>query len=185
MAYGVRWHRFNVDNLETMVATGILDEGAKIELIDGEIFDMGPHGDAHVLCTMRLNRLCSACVGEDLWVGVHGPLLVHQESMFRPDLTIHRSPPRFELATPSHENVLLVMEIADLSLDFDKNKKLPYYGKWQVPESWLFDLSRRRIERHTEPSLEGYTRIEAVQGYGSLTSTTVPGLTISVQAAMG
>jgi Uma2 family endonuclease len=184
MAYGARRHRFNVDNLEMMVATGILDEGAKIELIDGEIFDMGPHGDAHVLCTMRLNRLCSACIGDDLWVGVHGPLLIHEETQFRPDLTIHRSGSS-ELAMPTRENTLLVMEIADLSLDFDQNKKLPYYGKWQIPESWLFDLNRRRIERHTQPNLDGYTRMEAVQGYGELTSTTVPGLTISVKAAMG
>jgi hypothetical protein len=74
MAYGVKRHRFNVDNLETMVATGILDEGAKIELIDGEIFDMGPHGDAHVSCTMRLNRLCSAFTVDELWLGVHNTL---------------------------------------------------------------------------------------------------------------
>jgi Uma2 family endonuclease len=84
-----------------------------------------------------------------------------------------------------HNETLFVIEIADLSLDFDQNKKLPYYGKWQIPEAWLFDLNRRRIERHTDPNLEGYTRIEAVQGHGSLDSTTVPGLTVSVKATMG
>jgi Uma2 family endonuclease len=134
---------------------------------------------------MRLNRLCHAAISDDLWVSVHGPLLIHNETQFRPDLTIHRSAPRFELAMPARENTLLLMEIADLSLDFDLNKKLPYYGKWQIPEEWLFDLKRRRIERHTAPKLEGYTRVEAVQGHGELTSTTLPGLTISVKATMG
>ena len=77
------------------------------------------------------------------------------------------------------------MEIADLSLDYDRDKKLPLHGKWQIPESWLFDVARRRIERHTEPNLEGYTRVEIAQGNGSLNSTVVPGLTISVKEAMG
>jgi Uma2 family endonuclease len=185
MAYGARRHRFNVEQYEAMIATGILTENDRVELLEGEIFDMGPHGDAHVLCAMRLIRLCSACVGEDLWVSVNDPLLIYEESKPRPDLIIHRSAPEFELAVPSHENALVVMEIADLSLEYDRDKKLPLYGKWQIPESWLFDVARRRIERHTEPGLDGYTRVEIVQGYGSLTSTAVPGLAISVVATMG
>lgn len=185
MAYGARRHRFNVEQYEAMAATGILTEDDRVELIEGEIFDMGPHGDAHVLCTMRLIRLCSPCVGNDLWLSVHDPLLVYEQSKPCPDLTIHRSAPDLELALPSRENTLLVMEVADLSLDYDRDKKLPLYGKWQIPEAWLFDVARRRIERHTEPNLEGYTRVEIVQGYGSLISTVLAGLTISVEAAMG
>ena len=179
MTYGARRYRFNVEQYEAMIATGILTENDRVELLDGEIFDMGPHGDAHVSCTMRLIRLCGACLGDDLWLSVHDPLLVNEESQLRPDLIIHRSPPQFDLALPSRENTLVVMEIADLSLKYDRDKKLPSYGKWQIPESWLFDVARRRIERHTEPNLEGYTHAEAVQSAGSLTSTVVPGLVIS------
>ena len=126
-----------------------------------------------------------ACVGGGLWLSVHDPLLIYEQSKPCPDLTIHRSAPDLELALPSRANTLLVMEVADLSLDYDRDKKLPLYGKWQIPEAWLFDVARRRIERHTEPNLAGYTRVEIAQGHGSLTSMVLPGLAISVEAAMG
>jgi Uma2 family endonuclease len=80
--------------------------------------------------------------------------------------------------------VLMVIEVADTSRDYDRNAKFPRYGAAGIPEAWLFDLVGERIERHTEPGPHGYRQI-ALAGRGeTLTSTVLPGLTFAADALL-
>jgi Uma2 family endonuclease len=78
-----------------------------------------------------------------------------------------------------------VIEVADTSLAYDRNVKLPLYAAASIPESWLYDVGAAAIERHSQPRNRRY-RLVALAGRGeSLTSTVLPAVTLSVDDILG
>jgi Uma2 family endonuclease len=86
---------------------------------------------------------------------------------------------------PIPEDVLLLIEVADTSLAYDRNVKLPLYARFRIPEVWLVDLNGGIIERHTEPSEAGYRLLRRAGRGESLESAVLPVLVIPVDAALG
>lgn len=147
---------FTVSEYEQMIRAGVLAEDARLELIEGELITMSPIGAAHAGFVKRLNRLLSARVGTQAIVAVQDPIrLEHSEP--QPDLALLR--PRqddYINSLPEAGDVLLIIEVADTSVEYDRSVKLPLYARAGVPEAWLLDLNRRVIEVHRQPSEAGY-----------------------------
>jgi Uma2 family endonuclease len=170
-------YRFTVDEYEQMVSTGLFDEDAKIELIDGAIVEMAPIGDDHV---SGLNLLV-----DDLYEQVRGQAIVSVQNPIRippygepqPDIAlIRRAAAR--RGVPRIEDIILVMEIADSTIDTDRKVKLPLYAAAGIPEAWLADMKARVIERHTDPIDGNYRQVASARRGQSLASTVLPNLTI-------
>jgi Uma2 family endonuclease len=173
-------HLFTVEDFERMGEVGIFTEDDRVELIEGEIVAMAAKNDPHVLCLVRCIRLVTAQLTDDLWLAVQDPVRLSSRSKPEPDFLVYRMVAAMPGTAPTAANTLLVAEVADSSLVTDRSKKLPLYARAGIPETWLFDLVNKRIERHTDPSPAGY-RLMAVANRGeSLTSTMLPGLTIAV-----
>lgn len=118
-----RW-RFTVDDVLRMVAAGILDEDDRVELIEGGLIAMAPIGAGHTWTVAALNRLLSAALGSSVFVHVQNPLQLSDKSAPQPDLTVVR--PRrdgYRERLPQGENALLVIEVADTSLEYDRDVK--------------------------------------------------------------
>lgn len=145
----VLW-RFTVDDYHHMVEAGILCEDDRVELINGEIVEMSPIGGDHVGCVNNLTRLLTNALGPYAMVSIQNPIRLGEYHEPEPDVTvIRRRPYAGKLPTP--EDVLLVMEVANTSVGFDRGTKLPLYAAAGISEAWLVDIPGEAIERHTNP----------------------------------
>lgn len=149
--------RLGVDTYHQMISTGLFDEDDRLELIEGELRAMTPINPDHAGKNKRLNRLLSQRVGDAALVAVQDPLTLAPHSEPEPDLMLLR--PRddfYEGANPTPADTLLVIEICNSSLRYDREVKVPLYAAQGVPEVWLVDLQHRRLELYRDASADGY-----------------------------
>jgi Uma2 family endonuclease len=176
--------RFTADEYQRMGEVGILHEDDRIELIRGEIVELAAIGFRHVYCVTDLDGIARDAVGNDAFVLVQNPFRLADDSEPQPDLLIvRRSLDRSALPTPA--DVLIVMEVSDSSLTYDRRVKLSLYGAANIPEAWIFDLNGYRIERHTEPYGGGYRTLVVASRGEKIASLAVPALTIDVDGLFG
>jgi len=175
-------YRFTVADYERMATVGILMEDDRVELVAGEITTMSPVGNRHVQSVNRLGHLLYAVTGDDLTVSIQNPIRLDMRDEPQPDLAVVRGAGS---GIADAAAVLIVIEVADSSRDYDRATKLPRYAAAGIPEAWLVDLVNDVIERYTEPH-NGYYRVATFARSGDmLSSTMLPALTISADLALG
>jgi Uma2 family endonuclease len=177
--------RLDVGSYYKMAETGILAADDRVELIDGEIFDMVPIGSAHAGKTDRLNWLFARAAADGLaHVSVQRPLRLDAYNEPEPDVMLLK--PRqdhYQSRHPNAADVLLLVEVSDTSLTYDRGTKLPLYAKFGVLEVWIVDLRGAAIEVYREPAGDGYALKERLAS-GSLAPAFVPGVAIDVRALL-
>src|SRR5688572_19385843 len=136
-------HRFTIEEYEQMIAIGILTEDDPIELIRGEIVEMSPVGARHVACVRRTERACYRQLGDAVFICGQSPIRLPGDGEPEPDLALVRST-HVEDRVPAADDVLLVIEVADSSLEYDRGTKLPLYAEAGIPDAWLFNLIANR-----------------------------------------
>ena len=155
--------RFDVDDYHAMVRAGILMEGDRVELIEGEIVEMHTIGSRHVACVNRLTRLLVTALADRGLVSIQNPVRLDRYSEPEPDVVV-LWPRGDDYATglPDPPATLLIIEVADTSLAYDRTVKLPLYAKAGVPEVWIVDLEARAVEAHGQPCEDGYRHFERI-----------------------
>jgi Uma2 family endonuclease len=178
-------HRFDVDDYHRMAAAGILGPEDRVELIEGEIVDMAPIGSVHGGTVVGLTELVARAVAEGrVLVSVQGPLRLDARTELQPDLMLLRPrPDRYRDSHPTAADVLLLVEVADSSLAYDRGPKLALYARHGVPEVWVVDLAGRAVEVCSQPGPEGYAERRRVSE-GTATPTLVPELGVDVAALL-
>jgi Uma2 family endonuclease len=177
---------FTADEYERMIATGILTEDERVELIDGEIRAMSPIGSQHAACVARLTALLSEKLGRRVIIFTQNPIRLSDDTEPQPDIAVLRPRDDFYAgALPRGRDVLLVVEVADTSVGFDREVKLPRYASAGIAEAWLVDLNSDVIEQHTRPLNGRYASMTTWQRGDVLRATTIEGLSADVQAIIG
>lgn len=151
-------HKLDIDEYHRMAEAGIFGENHRIELIDGDLIDMAPIGQGHAAIVNGLNEaLVIACAGRAI-VSPQNPVRVNRSSEPQPDLAVLRRRADFYATgePPGPADVLLLVEVADSSLRFDRTVKLPLYARFGIAEFWIVDLKRRVVEVHRAPAGNGY-----------------------------
>ena len=111
-----------------MGEVGILDEDDRVELIQGEIVIMAPLGSRHAGCVKRLNRIFGSRLGQRALIAVQDPLELDKYSQPQPDLMLLRPrPDDYVNAHPKPEEVLLLIEVADTTIRYEQEVKVPLY----------------------------------------------------------
>lgn len=175
--------RFTVEEYHRMGEAGVLPEGERVELLDGEIVAMSPIGIRHMQGVNRLNKQAASQIGAGLIVSVQNPIGIANGVEVQPDLAILQD--RDYESMPTSADILLVIEVADSSRAYDRETKMPLYGAAGIAEAWLVDLIAGTIERYSEPRDGRYTRI-AIAGRGeTIASTVLPDLTPDVDTVLG
>ena len=177
--------KFTVEEYHLLARAGVLKEDDRVELLEGEIVEMSPIGSRHAACVDRLNRVFSR-LGERTIVRVQSPLRLGDLAEPQPDLALLR--PRsdfYATAHPGPEDVLLVVEVAETSSDYDRQIKIPLYARWGIPEAWLVDLDQDRVEVHRDPSPEGYRDVRAIPRCEALAPGAFPDLDRRAQDVLG
>lgn len=176
--------RFTVHDYHRMAETGILHEDDRVELIEGEIVEMAAIGTRHFVCVNTLNRLLMRTVGDEVVVSVQNPVRLSEHSEPQPDLAVIRGRDYRE-SLPTPEDVLLLIEVSDTTLVYDRSTKLSLYAQAGIPEVWIVDLTGETIELHTGPSEISYRHTERASRGETLTSAALPNVAISVDTALG
>ena len=179
--------RFTVDDYHTMVEAGVLTEDDRVELIDGEIVEMSPIGSRHVACVGGLDDILHERIPRgSAVINVQSPIRLGEYREPQPDLSVLLPrPDRYADELPVAEDVLLVIEVSDTTLRYDRGVKLPMYAQAGIPESWLVDLPGGRIERHSEPVGGEYRQVRVARRGERIGSTVLPSLTLDVDAVLG
>lgn len=143
-----------------MGRAGILTEDDRVELIDGELIDMAPIGSFHWSMVARLSTLLMRQAGDRAIVSAQSALSLPPDSEPQPDIAVLKARPDwYRDALPAARDVLLLVEVADTTLAYDRDIKLPLYARHGVPEVWLLDLQAERTEIHLDPGSHGYRKI--------------------------
>jgi Uma2 family endonuclease len=178
-----RPRRFTLDEYHRMGEVGILHEDDRVELIRGELIEMSAMNGAHVECVRALTLLLVQQVGKGVWVHVQLPIILPNDSEPEPDFSLVRAGyGRREV--PEAADVLLVIEVADSSLTYDRTTKLPLYAAAGIPEAWIFDITGDRVERYTDPGADGYREVATAGRGQELVSTVLPTVVLSIDAAL-
>jgi len=140
-----------------MGETGVLHPDARVELLDGRIIDMSPIGPFHGGVAKYLNATFTAAARGRWHTSVQDPLHLDEHSEPQPDLMLLKpAADYYRRQHPRPADVLLVVEIADTTLELDREEKLPAYGRAGVPEAWIVDLNNATIEVYRDPHFTGY-----------------------------
>ena len=182
MQHLTRW-RFTVHDYHRMGEAGILHEDDRVELIEGELVEMAAIGTRHFSCVNRLNRLLVVSVGDEAIVSVQNPVRLNEYTEPQPDLTVIR-PRDYRVSLPEPEDVLLLIEVSDTTLAYDRGIKLSLYARAGIEEVWIVNLPAETIERYTDPSGDGYQRTERAQRSKTIESVTLPELSFRVDEVL-
>ncbi len=174
-------HRFTVDDYEQMVEYGILNENDRVELIRGEIVTKMPIGDSHVACVNRLNRLFSRRVGDSAIVSIQNPIRL-PDSEPEPNLALLRSRKDFYASgKPRPDDVFLIIEVADTTLEYDREEKRSLYAEAGVPEYWIVNLIDDCLEVHRQPQPDGrFAEVNPLYAGQEIEIIAIPGVSVAV-----
>jgi Uma2 family endonuclease len=171
--------RFTVDEYYRMAEVGILTEDDRVELIDGEIVEMSPIGDRHIETVNRCNRaFAPAFAAGRLVTSVQNPVRLDDYNDPEPDVVLAHPGVR---GAPRPAAILLVIEVAETSLDHDRRAKLPRYARAGIREAWLFDLEADTLEVHRDPRPDGYRLTRLYRRGERVAPEALPDLELTVE----
>lgn len=178
-------HRLTIDAYYRMGQAGVFAPDARVELIEGEVVNMPPIGSAHAGTVNTLNWLLTSALGERTVVAVQNPVRLGDDSELEPDVAVLRPrPDRYRDSHPSPADVLLIVEIADTSLQFDRSTKIPLYARHGIPEAWLVDLVNRLVSIYREPKDGIYRNVQTTGTPGTVELSQLPGVTIDLSGLL-
>jgi len=181
-----RRHRLTVSDYYRMAEVGILAPDARVELIDGDIIDMVPPGSLHATTVDRLAGILIRAVGDQAWVRIQNPVRLSEISEPQPDLALLKNREEFYMRHhPTPADALLVIEVADTSLHYDRDTKVSLYAVHGIPEMWLVDLRGRRLIRHGAPLQRAYSQIDEPDLNAPLEVSALPGVAVDLKGLFG
>ena len=186
MAVEVSRRRFTADEYQAMGRAGILGEGDRVELIDGEVLAMSPIGPPHIGTLNRLTKLFLQRAGDTATVQVGGSVRLDDYSEPQPDLVLLKARADFYAsALPGPSDVLLVVEVSQSSLAYDRGLKADLYARRNVTEYWIVDLVHDAVIRHIDPIDGRYRHVAAVPHDTPLAPALLPSCVVTTRDMLG
>jgi Uma2 family endonuclease len=154
--------RFTIAEYHRLAELGFFSEDDRVELIKGEIVQMAAKGTPHSVCGTRLYRELFKLLAEKATLRGQEPIIISENSEPEPDMVIVQNRPDDYLAVhPNPSDILLLIEIADSSLKYDQEEKLPIYAEANISDYWIFNLVDYYLECYSEP----YQALQGKFGY--------------------
>jgi Uma2 family endonuclease len=168
--------RFSVREYQRMIDTGVLLEDEHLELLDGVIVPMSPTSPRHAAHVARLGELLRSVLGSQAQVREEKAVVLEPAAQPEPDLAVVR--PRGDFYASSHPmaaDVLLLIEVADTSLERDRGVKLAISAGAGIRVAWVLDLPGDRLWVASEPHAGGYGALAEYGRWDGATRLSVPG----------
>ena len=145
-----REHRFTAAEYHEMARLGILMPDEKVELIDGRIIKMAAIGTPHFNCVNRLTHLFVEQFGTQATASVQNAVHLSNHSEPEPDLALLHRRETYE-RLPRPDDIFLLVEVADTTLEDDRTTKMPLYARSGIRECWLVNLQDHVVEVYRKP----------------------------------
>ncbi|MTJ13412.1 Uma2 family endonuclease [Anabaena sp. UHCC 0187] len=174
-------HQFTVKQFHQMAESGILSENDRVELIRGEMIDMSPIGTRHAGCVLFLSNLLILLLGGRALINVQNPLELDETSEPQPDIALLKPRPDFyRNSHPQPEDIFLLIEVADTTVKYDREVKIPLYAEANIPEVWLVDVNQEVVEVYRNPLQGIYQDVEKLVKNQVLSILAFPDVCINV-----
>ena len=178
--------RFTVDDYHRMADVGLIGPDERTELLDGEVVYKMTINSRHAACVKRLARLLMGMLDVRAVIGVQDPVRLDDRSEPEPDISVLK--PRdddYQAAHPMPVDILLLIEVADTTLQLDRHVKVPLYAAAGIAEVWLVDLNAATVEVYRDPDAAGY-RLQQRFGRGDeLRPAAFPDIALAVDDVLG
>jgi Uma2 family endonuclease len=177
---------FTVQEYHLMGEAGILSEDDRVELIEGEIVQMAAIGTRHASSVKRLIAVFSDLERKRAIIGAQDPIQLTERTEPQPDVVLLQ--PRadyYATAHPVPSEVLLLVEVSDSTIDFDRDVKVPNYARSGIQEVWLWDLDANCLEVYRDPTANGYTSIQKIERGEMVSPLAFPDFEVSVDFILG
>ena len=173
--------KFTLEQYHKMIEFGILTEEDRVELIRGEIIEMWPIRTKNATCMDFLNQLLSSKLQDRVLITIQRPVELNHNSETQPDIVLLQ--PRDDLyvtAHPQPQDILLLIEVAELTVLYDRQEKIPLYAEANIAEVWLIDINEQIVEVYQQPTVIGYQHIEKFTLEQTLSIQAFPEINITV-----
>lgn len=179
-------YRFTVAEYERMGQVGIFSEDERVELVCGEVLKMPPIGERHAGSVDFLANMITKRLRRGVIVRVQNPIRLDEYSQPQPDITIlkHRDD-FYRHAHPKPEDILLVIEVSDTTLEYDLKVKVPLYARAGIPETWVVNLPGKRLKTYADPAGGAYQTIKSYARGEESQSRSLAALRLSVAEVLG
>ncbi|CAN5640035.1 MAG: Uma2 family endonuclease [Pyrinomonadaceae bacterium] len=182
----VRPKRFRVDEFRKMTEAGILPEESGWEIIDGFLIDRMTIGSKHASIVKRLNKLLAEFLTNQVIISVQDPIHVDDYNEPEPDITLLKPRPDFYAEShPTPSDVLLLIEVSDSTIGYDRGIKMKLYAEAGIIEVWLVNLLDETIERYSLPANGRFGSVETFNRGDSIHSISLEYLTLNVDEILG
>ncbi len=179
-------YRFSVKQFQLICQKKILSSKTPMELIHGEIYEMAEITGEHAAHVTRMANLFQKIPKEKTQIYDQSHVCLDEYSEFIPDLSLLKPrPDSYEDSYPQPDDVFLIVEVSDVSIDYDKEMKLPIYARCEISELWIVDLNKKAIEIYREPSPDGYQQIHIPTSEETFSPLSFPELVLTPNDIFG
>ena len=178
--------KFRADEVYKMTHIGILPEESGWELIDGEIIHRMTVGSRHASIVKRLNRIFTDLRGKAAIISVQDPIHIDEYNEPEPDIALLK--PREDFYAENHpqpEDVLLLVEVSDSTVEYDRDHKKNLYAEAGIEEFWLVNLRENTVEVYSQPKNGSYRLTRILEKGEVLQSVAVENLSLAVEEILG
>lgn len=177
----VTHYRLTTNDYHKMAEVGILDKNSRVELINGAMITMPPIGSTHAYTVDQLNRILTKKANMTQMVRIQNPIQLGQHDEPEPDIAIVKDN-NYADTHPTAEDVILVIEVSDTTLSYDRSVKGELYAKHDICEYWIINLKDKQIEIYTQPKDGQYQETQITRGNRSLSPLSLSNITLTAQA---
>ena len=186
MSLELQRRQFTVQEYHQMAEVGILTEDDRVELIAGEIVEMAPIGIPHAGCVRRLNMIFNDLLRGKVIVDTQNPIDLSDDSEPEPDLILLRwRDDCYAEKHPQPEDILLLVEVADSTIKYDREIKIPLYAENGISEAWLIDINQQLIEVYRQAEGNSYQNMRQFFRGDSLTIEAFDDINLTVDEILG
>jgi Uma2 family endonuclease len=177
--------RFSVDEYYQMIELGMLKNYEKAEIIEGELIKKMTIGDRHAAIVNSLTRFFVKNVSDDVLVSVQNPVRLSDYNEPEPDVVLADLRKYDGKRHPRPSEIILIVEVSDSTLKYDRDVKLALYAEAEVPEVWIVNLPNDIIEVHQKPSVGIYQLAKIFKRGETVESEVLFGLSIAADDILG
>jgi len=176
---------FTVDSYQRLAELGVFGVDERVELIEGQVVEMSPIGDRHANCVRRLLDWFAHHALELAIIDVQNTVVLGRRDAPQPDLSVLKRRPDGYPHHPRAADILLVIEVADTTLAYDRDVKIPLYARAGIPEAWLVNVPADRIDVYREPAAGKYASVRTASRGETLSPLHFPNVTLRIDDILG
>lgn len=177
---------FTVEDYHKMIDAGVFAGNPNYELIEGEIVKKMTQGDFHIACVNRLTRLFGRFYNDEFILSVQNAVVIGDISEPEPDIALLKFQEDFYASGKADsDDVLLLIEVSDSTVKYDRNVKTRLYAEAGVVEVWIVNLPDQIIEVYSEPKKGKYQTIEKFDKKQTISPKSLPKVNLKVSDIFG